>query len=257
MSDWNPESYLKFEQERTQPVRDLVARIDLQNPARIIDLGCGPGNSTAVLKERWPSASVIGLDKSAAMIEKAKKTRTDIEWLQGDAAADLSRLGTFDIVFANASLHWLPDHSTLVPRLFRMLKPSGVLAAQVPKFAEMPSAHAIIEVTRLPEYAGFFEGFDSGLHAFDDSLYYEILHREARGIELWLTYYYHVLENHEAIIEWIKSTGMRPYLDCLPGEEQESFTQKVLALIKALYAQQSDGKVLFLFKRFFFMAFRS
>ena len=257
MADWNPESYLKFERERTQPVRDLVARIDLQAPARIIDLGCGPGNSTAVLKERWPTASVVGLDKSPTMIEKAKKTRADVEWLRGDAAADLSRLGMFDIVFANASLHWLPDHGTLIPRLFRMLKPGGVLAVQVPKFAEMPSAHAIVEATGLPEYAGFFKGFDPGLHSFDDSLYYEVLHRQAKCIELWLTYYYHVLENHEAIVEWIKSTGMRPYLDRLPSEKQDDFTRQVLAPIKALYPLQSDGKVLFLFKRFFFMAVRS
>ena len=254
MSDWNPEIYLKFEHQRTQPVRDLVARIELENPTRIIDLGCGPGNSTGVLKERWPSASVVGLDKSAAMLEKAKKTRKDIEWVQGDAGADLSYLGAFDIVFANASLQWIPDHGTLVPRLFKMLKPGGVLAVQVPKFAEMPSGQAIVEVTGLAEYAGFFAGFDSGLHTFEDSLYYEVLHREAQRIELWLTYYYHVLENHEAIIEWIKSTGMRPYLDCLPSEKQEAFTRQVLTRIKALYPTQRDGRVLFLFKRFFFVA---
>src|SRR5436190_16415375 len=115
MPDWNPNLYLKFERERTQPVRDLVARIELQNAARILDIGCGPGNSTAVIKNRWPDSVVIGLDQSAAMLERAKKSGLEVQWVQGDADADLSHLGSFDLVVANASLHWLPDHGRLLP----------------------------------------------------------------------------------------------------------------------------------------------
>ena len=256
MSDWNPESYLKFERERTLPVHDLVARIEMANPARIIDLGCGPGNSTAVLKERWPAARIIGLDRSPAMIEKARKTRSDIEWVEGDAGADLSYLGSFDLVFANASLQWLPNHGELMPRLLQRANNGGALAVQIPKFEEMPIAAAIRESTNLPRYAGLFTGFESGLHSFGDADYYDALHGSSRAIDLWVTHYYHVLENQPAIIEWTKSTGMRPYLERLPENEREGFMAEVLKRAKRAYPAQRDGKVLFIFKRLFFIAYK-
>src|ERR1051326_235233 len=124
MPDWNPELYLRFVNERTQPVKDLVAHIDLQGPTRVLDLGCGPGNSTAVLKHRWPDASVLGLDRSAAMIAKAKSSGLDVQWVHADAGASLTHLGPFDLVVANAALQWLPDHGQLLPRLVQLLNRS-------------------------------------------------------------------------------------------------------------------------------------
>ena len=171
MPDWNPNLYLKFERERTQPVRDLVARIELPNPERILDLGCGPGNSTGVLKHRWPAAAIIGLDSSAAMIQKAKNSGLAVEWLMADAGSDLSRLGKFDVVVANASLQWLPAHEQLLTRLYQSVKTGGALAVQIPKFPDMPIAQSIAEVTRLPQYAALFAGFESGMHYFGDRFY--------------------------------------------------------------------------------------
>jgi trans-aconitate 2-methyltransferase len=255
MSDWNPELYLKFERERTQPVRDLVARIEIPNPARIIDIGCGPGNSTAVLRRRWPGAVILGLDNSPAMLEKARQAFPTIKWVEADAGADLSHLGRFDIVFANASLQWVPNHRELMPRLFRMLAAGGALAVQIPKFEEMPIASAIEEVTRLPEFSSHFSGFDSGLSHFENGLYYDALCSHSRVIELWVTHYHHVLANHEAIIEWTQSTGMRPYLDRVPEPRHREFKGRVLERVRQHYPARCDGKVLFIFKRFFLLAY--
>jgi trans-aconitate 2-methyltransferase len=254
MSDWNPELYLNFERERTQPVRDLAVRIEIAEPKRILDIGCGPGNSTAVLKNRWPKARVIGLDNSPAMIEKARKTRSDIEWIQGDAGGDLSPLGLFDIVFANASLQWLPSHSELLPRLLSRLNDGGVLAVQIPKFPDMPIAKAIKKVSKFPAYFPFFSGFKSGMHYFGEPTYYDVLCGLSRTLDMWVTSYYHLLENHSAVIDWVQSTRMRPYLDRLPEERRAGFIAEVLALAKQNYPVRPDGKVLFIFKRFFFVA---
>lgn len=257
MADWNPGLYLRFERERTQPVRDLVARLEVREPSRILDIGCGPGNSTAVLKERWPRASVTGLDKSRAMIEKARRSRTDVEWLEVDAASDLSHLGTFDVVLANASLQWLPNHEALLPRLFRCVGPGGALAVQIPQFDLMPSAEAIRQTTRQAEYESFFSDFDEALHRLDDPAYYDVLSASSRALDLWVTHYYHVMEDHAAIVEWMKSTALRTYLDRLPSSQQEPFLAAVLERLKQVYPTQRDGRVLFIFKRLFFIAYRA
>ena len=257
MPDWNPDLYLKFERERTQPARDLVARIELADPARILDLGCGPGNSTAVLKHRWPTASVIGLDKSSAMIEKARTSGLPVEWLEADAGSDLSHLGEFDLVMANASLQWLPDHGNLLPRLSQLVNSGGALAVQIPKFPDMPIARTITEASRLPQYAQLFAKFDSGMHYFGDRFYYDVLCPASRAVDVWVTHYYHVLPNHPAIIDWIKSTGMRPYLDHLPEDLRDGFMAEVLERVKPYYPAQNDGQVLFIFKRLFFIAYKA
>jgi len=257
MADWNPALYLRFERERTQPVRDLVARLEVREPSRILDIGCGPGNSTAVLKERWPKASVTGLDNSPAMLEKARRSRTDIEWLQADAGSDLSHLGTFDVVLANASLQWLPNHEALLPRLLSSVGPGGALAVQIPQFDLMPSAEAIRETTHQPEFASCFSGFTDGLHRLDDAAYYDVLAGSSRAVELWVTHYSHVMEDHAAIVEWMKSTALRPYLDRLPSTQLEPFLAAVVERLKLVYPTQRDGKVLFIFKRLFFIAYRA
>ncbi|HVM48742.1 MAG TPA: methyltransferase domain-containing protein [Candidatus Acidoferrum sp.] len=257
MADWNPGLYLKFERERTQPVRDLVARLEVREPSRILDIGCGPGNSTAVLKERWPKASVTGLDNSRAMIEKARRARTDIEWLEADAASDLSHLGAFDVVLANASLQWLPNHAALLPRLFRSVGRGGALAVQIPQFDRMPIAQALSETTRQAEFASFFTGFDDALERLEDAAYYDVLSESSGAVDLWVTHYYHVMEGHEAIIEWMTSTALRPYLDRLPPNQQGPFLAAVLARLRQAYPAQHDGRVLFIFKRLFFIAYRA
>lgn len=145
MHEWNPDLYLKFEKERTQPVKDLISRIEKDNPERIIDIGCGPGNSTMELKKRWPGAFIVGIDSSENMIKKAKLDYPQLEWIVFDANEDLSPLGKFDIVFSNAAIQWMPGHKELVRKFFGMLNDDGVLAVQVPNTEYMPIRAAIRE----------------------------------------------------------------------------------------------------------------
>jgi len=205
MSDWDPGQYLKFESGRNKPIRDLIGHVDLPSPSRIIDIGCGPGNSTAFLAKRWPGAEIIGLDSSAAMLEAARKRLPGLQWMEKDAAGDLSGLGTFDLVFSNAALQWMPKHEKLIPGLFTLLNPGGVLAVQMPQNQDSPLHRALLQKNgdiRAQQYnnAGF---------------YYDILSRLTGNLELWITEYQHVLDCHGDVIEWFKGTGFRPYLEKL------------------------------------------
>jgi trans-aconitate 2-methyltransferase len=177
--------------------------------------------------------------------------------VQADIGADLSSLGAFDLVFANASLQWVPDHRNLLPRLFGLLNRGGALAAQIPRFLDMPIAQAIRDTANSPQYAAFFTGFEPGLHHCADEVYYDTLSRQSRALDLWATHYYHVLENHLAILDWIESTGMRPFLAQLPEDRREAFKAQVLGRVRNLYPAQSDGRPIFIFKRFFFVAYKA
>ena len=256
MSEWNPNLYLRFREERTQPTRDLINRIRKDHADSIIDIGCGPGNSTIELKRRWKDARIIGLDNSEAMLEKARADYPDLEWINRDAGRDFSDLGTFDIVFSNAAIQWIPDHKGLLKRLFGLVADSGVLAVQVPNVTYMPIGVAIGQTAMEDPWRSRFEGMDDGLCYKDLDFYYDVLCSLTESIELWETHYYHVMPDHESIIEWYKSTGMRPYLEKLNEQERSEFTAGVLARIRKEYRVQEDGRVLFPFRRLFFIAYR-
>jgi trans-aconitate 2-methyltransferase len=136
--DWNPELYLKFDRERTQPSVDLVTRIDFDHPKKIIDIGCGPGNSTQILVQRWPYAEIIGVDNSPAMIERAKKDYPNQNWRMIDAGRDEIE-GNYDIFFSNATIQWIPKHSELLKRFHNLLTDKGLIAIQVPQFWDRKS----------------------------------------------------------------------------------------------------------------------
>ena len=268
MPTWNPSLYLQFADERTQPAIDLVAQIELVNPARIIDLGCGPGNSTAILRARWPQADIIGLDSSTEMIAAASKNFPAGKWVLDDIAAwaGCSAPGatpaetpaqTFDIVFSNAVFQWLPAHDVLFPRLFDRVTPGGVLAAQMPAHFESP-LHRLIH--QISEHADWNDGMDrarSAIAVHRPGFYYDLLQSKASSTALWHTEYQHVMENPEAILAWIRGTGLRPFLQALESvEQQQRFEQLLLAGIQKAYPAQSDGRVLFPFRRLFLLARR-
>ncbi|MDW5562081.1 MAG: methyltransferase domain-containing protein [Methanomassiliicoccus sp.] len=256
MSDWNPTQYLRFAEERTQPVHDLISRVRSDAPKRILDLGCGPGNSTAALRNRWPTAEVIGLDSSASMIEKARHDCSGMEFLVRDACGDLGDLGNFDLIFANASLQWMPSHDILIPRLFRMLNDRGVFAAQIPQYDHMPISRAIADLAASPRWASLLGEVRTGFSFYSDMFYYDVLSPLADEVQMWATEYFHVMDDHNDIVAMVGSTGLRPYLDRLPDDRTEEFKAHVLEALRSIYPSRGDGRVLFPFKRLFVVASR-
>ena len=256
MSDWNPNLYMKYANERTQPAIDLIARIHLTTPDRIIDIGCGPGNSTNALKTRWPDADLTGLDSSAAMIEQAGINYPDIKWICADAADDLRSLGKYDLVFSNAALQWLPDQDIVLRNLYGLLNSGGVLAVQVPNTVNMPLRIELKKLADSEKWKDRFRNFDT-THAVNQAgYYYDILSRLSSEIYLWQTDYYHVMDSHDDIIKWYSSTGLRPYLDILTEEEITHFLYDYKKLLEASYeTSSSNGKILFPFTRIFFTAY--
>jgi len=253
MPDWNPDLYLEFERERTQPSIDLTMKIMLDQPRRIIDLGCGPGNSTKVLKARWPQAEIAGLDSSKTMIAEARAKDPAIEWICADASSDLSRLGSFDLIFSNAALQWMPNHERLLQNLFNMLNTGGVLAVQVPATARMPVRIELGKLAGSDKWKGRFTGLNPGVSIHGPEFYYDIVCGLSAEVEVWETRYFHVMNTHAAIVQWYSSTGMRPYLDCLQEDGlRAEFQTDLEHALKDVYPLQADGKILFPFTRIFF-----
>lgn len=253
MADWNSEQYLKFKAQRTQPAIDLAARLS-GNPPEIIDLGCGPGNSTRVLKSRFPDAYIIGADNSANMIERARADNPDLEFLIMDITGDLSEMsGKFDVVFSNACLQWLPDHATLLPKLFGLLRKGGVLAVQIPMNYDEPIHRIIGSISESPEWSDKFPE-KRIFGTLTQSEYFDILSGLTDDFEMWQTTYCHRMPSIESIIEWYSSTGLRPYLAALSDEDGVRFTAEISAELEREYPKQKNGEIIFRFPRFFFTA---
>lgn len=257
MTDWNPDAYLQFRNERTQPSIDLVTRLHM-NPGRIIDIGCGPGNSTAVLKHRWPEAEATGLDSSVAMIEKAKENDKSINWIVGDASGDLSSLGIFDLVFSNAALQWIPDHHIVLPKLFDMLSETGVLAVQVPYIEQIPFHLTLQEMRKSRKWRDYCKDSTGHYIMHPPSFFYDILSRLTDRLDFWQTDYIHLMDSPSDIVKWLSATGLRPYLDALQSEElRNGFLHDFENLIREAYPPAWNGKILFPFRRLFFTAQKS
>lgn len=257
MADWSPEQYLKFGSERTQPSIDLVTKIRVDRAESVIDIGCGPGNSTQVLRLRWPHAGITGLDSSREMIEAARESFPREKWIIGDASK-LDRGESYDIVFSNAVLQWIPDHGALVPRLFSLVRRGGAMAVQVPANGRSPLHRALLSVARRPEWRGFTAGCEQLIHYHGPAYYYGLLRPLASRVELWETSYYHVLSGHGALIEWYKGSGMRPFLERLPDQSaRAAFENEVLDACRPFYPVRKRGEILYPFRRLFFIAYAS
>ncbi|MGG8019912.1 trans-aconitate 2-methyltransferase [Klebsiella aerogenes] len=250
MADWNPSLYLKFADERTRPAAELTARI-VQQPVKLaVDLGCGPSNSTALLRAAWPEARIIGVDNSAAMLAQAAKALPDCEFITANIE-DWQPSEPADVIYANASLQWLTEHQTLFPRLVRQLANSGVLAVQMPDNWQEPS-HTLMR--QVAEELGFPESGRQPLPSVQQ--YYDMLTNSGCEVDIWRTTYYHSLESHQAIVDWLQATGLRPYLQDLDEAEKNVFLERYLTLLQQHYPLQCNGKVLLLFPRLFIVARR-
>jgi trans-aconitate 2-methyltransferase len=254
--DWNPDLYLKYGNERTQPSVDLIGRINISfTPKTILDVGCGPGNSSQALLQRWPDAKLTGIDNSKNMIEKAKMNYPNNTWIIADASLYTPNV-KYDIVFSNAAIQWIPDHKNLFKKLFNLINKGGVIAVQIPRADEMPLLKAIEEVADREKWKEYTRDCLQLFTYHDYKYYYELLSADYKSVELWQTDYYHIMESQYSIIEWIRSTGMKPYLENIKAEERPIFENEVLDTIKHYYPVQNNGKVIFPFKRLFMIGYK-
>ncbi len=253
MADWNSTQYLKFKAQRTQPSIDLAARIEVENPRDIIDIGCGPGNSTRVVKDRFPEARATGADLSDNMLEAARRDNPDCDFIKLDVGGDLSALtGKFDVVFSNACLQWVSEHRRLLPSLFSLLRKGGALAVQIPMNFEEPIHRIIGETAQSPEWSGKFRD-QRIFYTLSEGEYFDILSELTDDFEIWRTVYFHRMPSIESIIEWYKGTGLRPYLDALSDNDKEKFLAEIKARLEEEYPRQKNGEIIFRFPRFFFI----
>ena len=191
------------------------------------------------------------------MIAKARADFPDGQWEQAEIPA-WAPARKFDLVFTNAALQWVPKHAVLMPHLFAQVAPGGALAVQVPAHLESPLHRAILEIADDPEWRGQMDGAKWLLNVGTPESYYDLLCGEAIRIDLWVTTYQHVLAGPEAIVEWIRGTGLRPFLEALSRDEQRArFTARLLERVAADYPRRVDGKVIFPFRRLFFIAYRT
>ncbi len=254
---WSPALYLKFEDERTRPARDLLAQVPDLPDGVAFDLGCGPGNSTELIRDRFPEATLSGLDSDENMLVAAAKRLPGVTFEKADLANWVPPAGAA-LFYGNAVFQWLPNHLTIFERLMAALASGGTLAVQMPDNLGEPS-HLLMEATaRSPAFADVFAGKTIRRNPMPSpATYVECLAPQAAGIEVWHTIYYHRLANAEAIVEWVKGTGLRPYLDAVPEDKRDAFVTDYTDRIRAAYPAMSGGNVLLRFPRFFIVAVKA
>jgi trans-aconitate 2-methyltransferase len=250
---WDAGQYLRFGGERSRPFFDLIARVGAADPGYVADLGCGPGNLTAVLAQRWPNATVVGVDNSSEMIATATR----------DAPPDLANLAfqigdvrdwrparPVDVLVCNAVLQWVPDHQQLLLNWADLLAPGGWLAFQLPGNFDQPS-HAIVrELAQSPRWRGLLADAQLNRQAEDPADYLELLARPGFEVDAWETSYLHVLPGRDPVLEWTKGTTLRPVLAVLDPEQAAGFVGEYAERLRQVYKPRSFGTI-FPFRRVF------
>jgi trans-aconitate 2-methyltransferase len=250
---WDPKTYLAFGAERTRPAAELLARVFVDAPGRVADLGCGPGNSTALLAARWPDADVTGIDSSPEMLKEARASGTGANWQEADVAT-WTPGEPFDVVFSNATLQWIGDHARLLPQLMKAVSKNGVLAVQVPRNFDEPCHTLIHEIARNGPWAEKLKGVRDWWNVLSPAEYFDILEPHARSIDLWETNYIQVLDGEDAVFRWMSGTGLRPFANALEGAEREAFLAAYRARVAAAYPIRKSGRTLYPFRRLFLVA---
>lgn len=256
MPSWSAGQYLKFASERTRAAEELLARVPLAGAHVVVDAGCGPGNSTELLVQRFPGADVSGFDTSAGMLAAARKRLPKVRFTEADVAGWLPPADA-DLVFSNAVMQWVRGHLDILTRILGGLVTGGVLAVQIPdNKAELN--HVLMRETAADIGRGDLvdaaEAQRDRVHP--PEAYYGRFAPLARAVDIWHTTYLHVLDGHDAVVEWLKGSGLRPYLERLDAEEQEGFLAAYRERIAAAYPIQANGKVLLRFPRLFMVAVR-
>lgn len=257
MADWNPSLYVKFEDERTRPARDLLGRVPLTDARRVADLGCGPGNSTELLVERFSQAEVVGVDSSQNMLVAVKQRLPGCDFLKADLSS-WTPDRPYDLLFANATYQWVTGHATALLRLLDSQPSGGVLAVQMPDNFNEPSHVLMRETATAGRWASRYGDLSKARETIlTPEGYYDLFQPKAKRIDLWHTVYHHVLADASAIVEWVKSTGLRPYVDPLPDDERAEFLADYTARIATAYPARADGRVILHFPRIFMVVTRA
>jgi trans-aconitate 2-methyltransferase len=250
---WDPDIYLSFAGPRFRPVIDLLQRIDHAAPNRVIDLGCGTGNATPLMRRRWPEARITGVDGSPDMLARAREAHPDVEWVEADIA-DWAPDEPADVVFSNAALHWLDDHERLFPRLVGMVAPGGQLAVQMPRNYEEPGLALVNETALDGPWCDRLEPVVRPVPVHEPTVYYRLLRPLVADLDIWESVFIHVLEGENPVADWTKGAWMSPLLAALDEPERTAYEAEYRRRVAALYPKEPDGTTLFPFRRVFLVA---
>ncbi len=250
---WDPNIYLNFGAERTRPAAELLSRVDMETPARVADLGCGPGNSTALLAARWPDARIDGLDNSREMLAEAAKSDVRANWIEANLS-DWTADAPYDAIFTNAALQWAPDHAALLPRLFGFVAEGGVFAMQVPRNFDEPCHTLLRDVAKGKPWESKFDGVRDWWHVLTPGDYFGVLESVAAKIDVWETRYVQVLSGEDAVYRWMSGTGLRPFAAALEEGERAEFLEAYRTAMRAAYPMRASGVTLYPFRRLFVVA---
>jgi trans-aconitate 2-methyltransferase len=253
---WNAKIYKQFLELRTRPARDLLSAIPGSfQPTTVYDLGCGTGNSTILLQERWPDAKIVGLDSSSDMLEEAKASYPPINFIKDDIAY-FSPVEKVDCLFANASLQWLDKHEILIPKLIEFINPGGIFGVQMPNNFHSPSHQITIKILQSsPDWQPFLKNLRYGVLTepfYKLPWYYDLLIKSGiHSLHLWETEYFQEISSYQGIFDWVKGTGLRPVLSAMNTDNQTQFANTYVSAIAKEYPLQSNNKILLPFRRIF------
>ena len=250
---WDPAQYLRWSDHRIRPAVDLVQRVPLDRPRHIVDLGCGTGNVTALLRRAWPDARVTGVDGSPAMLERARAADPDVDWQQADIAA-WAPAAPVDLLFSNAALHWLDEHGLLFPRLLGFVAPGGVLAVQMPRNFAEPSHTSIVDVVHEGSWRERLASLCRREPCKPPTYYWDLLAPRAASLDVWETIYQQALTGDNPVADFVKGSWLRQFLDALSPPERPAFEAAYRAKVARAYPVRPDGTTLFPFRRLFIVA---
>ena len=251
---WDPVQYGRYADERGRPFHELLARVAARRPARVVALGCGDGSLTATLLDRWPEATVLGVDSSESMLaDAAARAAPRLSFVLG-TIEEWRPAWPVDVLVSNAALHWVPNHASQLRRLASSLAPGGWLAVQVPGNADAPSHALLTELRRSPRWR---DRLGAGAGRWPDTLdpadYVDLLARGGCTVDAWETTYAHVLSGPDPVLDWVRGTAFRPVLAALSQAEAADFEAEYGAALRSAYPAAPYGTVV-PFRRVFVVA---
>ncbi|WP_025110737.1 methyltransferase [Pseudomonas sp. H1h] len=257
--DWDAKAYQQFSRLRQRPVNELLDRIDLDDPKRIYDLGCGTGIATQLLAERWPRAQLHGVDSSRQMLDQARCLPISAQWTECDLL-DWHPGQPADLLLAAAVLHFIGDHQQMLPRLLGHLRPGGCLALHMPDWRDALWYRLMLDTLEdagpghTPMGTAQLRRCMAARPLLTLEDYYRLLAPRTTSLDIWETEQLQVVDGKSPIYDWVKVSALRPVMQALTSEEQARFIYHFLMRVHAHYPQENNGQTLFPFKRIFIIA---